>query len=175
VEEATVTIRGVGYAWDRKRGLAPAAVLAIWPWLARLAAGWPACDRADALQAAAVGALRAARTYDPAFGRTFLSWATPRARSEMRSLAPRGQETVAVDGDFAAPPNEAPDAALLADRILGRMPAADAALLADHFGMRGAPASVRALAARNGVSVSSMARRIARALHGARTVAAMAP
>jgi DNA-directed RNA polymerase specialized sigma subunit len=187
-EETIVTIQGRGYAWSREGGLDPAAVLTLRRWIARLAAArmpFAAALRlemSDLEQAGAVGALRAARTYDPARGRTFLSWATPKVRTEMGALlagradmgSGGGEEGggEGEDEDQAAPCDDA----LLTGQILGRLPARDGALLERFYGLRGrGPLSLRELARREGLSPSAMSQRLARALYRARKAATSTP
>jgi DNA-directed RNA polymerase specialized sigma24 family protein len=148
---------GVGvYEWTAGQGLDPAAVTEMGPVIGRLVGGYlrkaavlGGGGRSDLVQAGFVGALRAAKTFDPARGMGFASWAALRARDEMRALC-TGQFCLRLDepdssgghlGDALMTDPDEPsgaDAAEMAMGILTRMPPAAAAALAGHYGIAGA-------------------------------------
>jgi RNA polymerase sigma factor (sigma-70 family) len=92
MEQTVVTIQNKEYKWDKQSGLEPAAVLAVEGWIKKTAkryicwASAANCDMDDLIQAGTVGALKAAKTYCPNKGATFLSWAHLKIIDEMRCL-----------------------------------------------------------------------------------------
>jgi RNA polymerase sigma factor (sigma-70 family) len=92
MQQIIVTIQNKGYKWNDHDGLEPDAVLAVEGWIKKTAkryicwASAANCDMEDLIQAGTVGALKAAKTYCPNKGATFLSWAHLKIIDEMRRL-----------------------------------------------------------------------------------------
>lgn len=151
VKTLTVLINGQPYAWSETEGLSPDAVLTLQPWIITLAGRYSRkartlhLDFEDLIQAGNLGALKAARTYDPRHGRTFLSWATPRIKDELNALCrcpvsdsldsggPDGQAVdVEAEGDATGD-----TVALEAAQIVSRLPVKDKAVLTRYYGLNG--------------------------------------
>ena len=183
-----MTIQGRDYGWSAERGLDPEAVLAIQPWIVRSAQPFRQKAKAlhiemdDLIQAGNVGALRAARTFDPAFGRTFLSWATHKIKDELHALCRRPFEFSLSQDDWGEG-DQVADAetelrharnhhAVLTAQILGKLPSRDKALLIKYYGLHtGRPCTVATIAARHGRSSSAVSQGLARAHLKARRAA----
>lgn len=176
------------YAWTEAEGLNPDAVLAVAPMIGRLAKEfrrWGATVGAypeDLRQAGFVGALRAARTFDPARGMCFSSWASYRARDAMEALC-RGMFCLSLDspagdglddlgdllGDPGAPGEDGLAAAMDAELVLGRLDADDRELLARRYGLGGGcETGTGDLAKDAGVTKYAMSERIKQARQRAR-------
>jgi DNA-directed RNA polymerase specialized sigma24 family protein len=176
------------YRWDEGAGLDPAAVLELGPMIGRLAKDYAkktACVRVepdDLKQAGFLGALNAARTYRPDKGMAFASWASLRARDEMRSLV-RPQVCLTLDmpicedgatladtlEDPAGPHGVGELAADDALAMLCRLDDAGAETLGRRFGWGGYEGADWAeMAAEAGETKAAMMGRVKRALDRAR-------
>jgi RNA polymerase sigma factor (sigma-70 family) len=174
VEECDVTIQSRAYRWSRKDGLDPEAVTALRPWIIKCAkpflrrAADQHIEMADLMQAGAVGALQAARTYDPGRKKAFVTWATYSIRRGMHSLC-AGAYTVPLDGRDEASEAEAPPLSLDVPRVLASLPRRDRELINQHFGLlTGRPLSLAAIAKERGQAAPTVGQRLNRALQKAR-------
>jgi DNA-directed RNA polymerase specialized sigma24 family protein len=134
-----VAVGAGAYAWTEAGGLDPAAVLEAGPMLGALAKEYVRkalavrVGRDDLIQAGYLGALRAARTYRPDRGASFLTWAHNKVRDEMRRLvAPPvalSLEGLQESGWDAAAPGEDASPAVDAAAVLARLGSAERAAL----------------------------------------------
>ena len=172
-----VEVRGKAYSWAAGEGLDPAAVLELGPWITACARAYlrSAAERGmgleDLAQAGALGALKAARSYDPDKGKTYLSWATRRIRDEMAALCRRPAHQSLDEGGAEAADGGAPDPdkAIEAAQAMKGLPLRERGLLAAHFGIgTGCAATNAVLAGRMGLSPGRVNQLLNQALSRAR-------
>jgi RNA polymerase sigma factor (sigma-70 family) len=174
MQTATVTVFGTGYLWREGEGLAPEAVLSLEGWIVTLAGHYSARGQRrgvsfdDLVQAGTLGALGAAKRYDPRQGTKFITYATFSIRAAMQA-AVRGRELESLDelgeaGFEAAAPPDSVDreaAAEEAEMCLALAPRGEKTLLRCRFGLNGGrPYSLNALAKHYGCSASAINARI---------------
>jgi RNA polymerase sigma factor (sigma-70 family) len=147
MKETTVLIQGRAYRWNAIDGLDPSAALTVEHWIKRVAmqylgkANLLHYDLEDLIQAGFIGALLAAKSFLPAAGCKYLSWAKFGIRKQIQVLC-KTKSTFGLDdnaedentpciNDFYAQL----DAELDVKRLLCGMPNKDKRLLTQRFGL----------------------------------------
>lgn len=185
--ERFVTIQGRRFRWSAAEGLEPDVVLTLQNWIIKMARTYlPKAmalhfDMDDLIQAGNIGALKAARTWNPKCKTKFITWATFRIRDEMGKLC-RGKCTYSLDGNCdgcdsnndcdrcdrkinVAYMSERRDATLDAAQILSKLTPRDRHLLTLYYGIkRDKPATARDIASYCGVSPQTIYLRVNAAL-----------
>ena len=175
-----VRIQGKDFTWKEGEGLDPEVVGTLEGWIVKTANAYAKAAREnghdfdDLRQTARVAALEAARTYDPRKGMSYLGWANYKISKALgRMSAPCRNvslDTGLCDDQIAACDLTSQwDAALEADKVLGRLSKYDRTLLAAYFGINGhGGKSMREVAKRYKVSQGAVRLLIHRALMRAR-------
>jgi RNA polymerase sigma factor (sigma-70 family) len=170
---ATVTVFGTDYLWVEGEGLAPEAVLELEGWIKTVALRFVGkaeklhMDLDDLQQAGMVGALQAAKTFDPRHETQFISWAKWRIYREIgRVVKPPILDSLdaidyeACDGEMPASIVEATgDTA----KCLALVSKRDSQLLKQRFGIGCKQKTTCALAKEQRVTEGAMVARMNRA------------
>jgi RNA polymerase sigma factor (sigma-70 family) len=188
MEQASVTIKGKKYKWDKQDGLEPDSILAVQGWIKKVA-GRYICkasaiyfDKEDLVQSGSVGAMKATKTFCPAKGAAFLTWAHFNIIDEMRSLCchPATESLEAINNANAlidpAYDDRKAELAILADQCLSRLSKEDRMLLTLRFGINGhRPHSLEDLGHKYALTHSAIAARIKRAIKKIRSSLGIRP
>jgi len=143
LRETQVTVWRKDYRWTEADGLDPEAVLEIQHWIKNIAkrhylrkATALNIDLEDLIQAGTIGALKAARTYEPVHNRTFLSWATPKIHTELWALCKHEVAYNLPESAEGQPDTVTScDAAIEVSQILAKLPRRDQRMLTDYYGI----------------------------------------
>jgi len=181
MDTQAVTIQGQTYAWSQVEGLAPEAVLTLKPWIVKCAKRYLNkatalnLDLEDVVQAGTLGALKAAKSYNPDRS-AFVTWATPRIKKEMALLC-KAQPHLSIDAwaedNVTHEPSDTCDAtgdtvAVEVVQILARLSQQDQTVLGDYYGLKTQKLKPHGGFTSAAVSRSTVCQRVNRALSRAR-------
>jgi len=174
-ETQTVTIQGKPYNWSAQDGLDTEAVMTLQAWIVECAKKYLSTanklhlELDDLIQAGNIGALKAARTYDPAHDCKFITWATPKIHTELMALcSPRFTQHLSEDvaTDIETAPQS--DMDIVVSQVLERLSDKDREILAAHYGIGHAPITQSDIAKAHRLSTPRINQKIYRALVRAR-------
>jgi len=177
-ETCVVLIKGKAYDWTAGEGLDPACVTELDGWIARLArrylpkAAVLNLDLSDLIQAGYIGALTAAKTFNPASA-TFLTWATFRIKDEMLRLCRPDVNVSLEDVEIAIADNTGVEAAnnftlRRVEKILAPLSKREKDLVKLRFGIGTRTHTVTELGRMYGCTAQAVLNRITAALSKAR-------
>jgi len=167
-----VEVNGQNYLWTAEDGLDTAAVLELHRWIVTIALNYRRkaellnFDMTDLIQAGYIGALRAAATYDPTKGASYITWATYKITEEISEQC-RWPIVESIENREIADVSSFADAELEMEvsKYLSAIPTSDRDILAHRFGLHGRDAKpFRQLAHENHVAPSTTQQKINAAL-----------
>jgi len=169
-----IEVNGRMFHWSEEGGLDPAAALAIHGWIISKAKAFQPkaallqVGMDDLVQSGFLGALLAAKTFDPDKGASYITWASYKITSEMAKLCRCKVAEPLGDASDAMPAPADPPPALeegRAKELMSCLGPSERRLLAHRYGLQGkSPETIKGLGLKYGLSSSAVTQRISRAV-----------